>query len=360
MKRWEQLERQRRKAARELLSSESVASTNQSNVARSDTTRRGSLFWTGARSRKPAPGSHPLSTADVGDLSPSAEDFGLPPESEELAVVRVRPPDDDLTKSRESFITRHKPSSSLDSHVSDSSAATITPSDPKSQPTDPISTVSTSSDPNSDPFVDPVTRSQIRKGKQTPRTMSRTRTSSGDPFTDENASGEDTPHIPTHPPTAGSLGLKRPLRYPTPKPLGLPLTARRTPAGGSTDDPNKRQRVDGDDDDDDGPAEVGRWWTDWLCGCREGPNRGGDHQVRSRCQNSLLIAGKFTEPRISRIFLGRKDEPFRMIALLVPFITHPLLSTVLGHSLRYTLHPHFQFLLSNPCINSVVIVLSET
>lgn len=325
MKRWEQLERQRRKAARELLSSESVASTNQSNVARSDTTRRGSLFWTGARSRKPAPGSHPLSTADVGDLSPSAEDFGLPPESEELAVVQVRPPDDDLTKSRESFITRHKPSSSLDSHVSDSSAATITPSDP-----------------NSDPFVDPVTRSQIRKGKQTPRTMSRTRTSSGDPFADENASGEDTHHIPTHPPTAGSLGLKRPQRYPTPKPLGLPLTARRTPAGGSTDDPNKRQRVDGDDDDDDdGPAEVGRWWTDWLCGCREGPNRGGDHQVRSRCQNSLLIARKFTEPRISHIFLGRKDEPFRMIALLVPFITHQLLSTVLGHSLRNTLHPHF-------------------
>ena len=22
-----------------------------------------------------------------------------------------------------------------------------------------------------------------------------------------------------------------------------------------------------------------RWWTDWLCGCREGPDRGGDDQV---------------------------------------------------------------------------------
>ena len=23
-----------------------------------------------------------------------------------------------------------------------------------------------------------------------------------------------------------------------------------------------------------------RWWHEWLCGCGEGPDRGGDHQVR--------------------------------------------------------------------------------
>lgn len=30
------------------------------------------------------------------------------------------------------------------------------------------------------------------------------------------------------------------------------------------------------DDEDEKPV---RWWTDWLCGCNEGPDRGGEAQV---------------------------------------------------------------------------------
>lgn len=45
---------------------------------------------------------------------------------------------------------------------------------------------------------------------------------------------------------------------PTSKPV---LRPRRT-----RDDPEERQEV--------------RWWHDWLCGCSEGPDRGGDNQVR--------------------------------------------------------------------------------
>lgn len=186
--------------------------------------------------------------------------------------MRVRS-QDDFANARESFIARHRPSSSLESHVSDSSAATVTPADLEHKSTDHTSNVSTIFTPKPDPFADPATTS--RKENQTPRIKSRT----SDPFADGRASGDDTSYIPAHPPTAGSLGLKRPPRYPTPKPLGLPLTAIRDPAQSPTNDPNRRQRRPDGDDDDDSPAEVGRWWTDWLCGCREGPDRGGDHQV---------------------------------------------------------------------------------
>lgn len=127
--------------------------------------------------------------------------------------------------------------------------------------------------------------------------MSQSTASSRNPFVDGNSTDEedddegDTPTIPAHPPTAGALGLMRPPRYPTPKPLGLPLTPLPSGGGGghglastpgapnTTGAGGKQQRRPDDDDDDDGPHEEGRWWTDWLCGCREGPDRGGDQQV---------------------------------------------------------------------------------
>lgn len=33
-----------------------------------------------------------------------------------------------------------------------------------------------------------------------------------------------------------------------------------------------------------------KWWHEWLCGCGEGPDRGGDHQVRSRLLFRCLYA----------------------------------------------------------------------
>jgi len=66
-------------------------------------------------------------------------------------------------------------------------------------------------------------------------------------------------------------------RLPTPAPLGLPARA------GTARPPSSMSQMSRDkkpeDDDDIEPPFNGRWWTDWLCGCREGADRGGDHQA---------------------------------------------------------------------------------
>lgn len=56
---------------------------------------------------------------------------------------------------------------------------------------------------------------------------------------------------------------------PPPKPLGLPKPKTPPPP------------IDGEEDGDAGNGEVKktRWWHELLCGCGEGPDRGGDHQV---------------------------------------------------------------------------------
>jgi hypothetical protein len=38
-----------------------------------------------------------------------------------------------------------------------------------------------------------------------------------------------------------------------------------------------RRKGQGNDSDDDG--KPSRWWHEWLCGCGEGSDRGGDNQV---------------------------------------------------------------------------------
>ncbi|KAF8320814.1 hypothetical protein DL93DRAFT_2073535 [Clavulina sp. PMI_390] len=339
--RWEQLERQRRKSAREASREQERASQRHSLLrssidshkqsldatgssitpqARSrtstgsgsgtgvvgggDIARRGSLFWSSAK-RKPT-GSKPLSMD--GDVD------GTIPESEELAVVQP----DSIDSRKDGFMARqrqHRPARSVDSHKSDSSVATVTPAGVNDAPSSPITptNASSSTPATKNPFADTQSAVPTRKpsssakGKEPMRTPS----TSSNPFADSKSStqsyadtgdepyGEDEdlmrPTV-THPPTAGALGIARPERYPTPKPLGLPLTAihdelareeaeRGATGGGGAHEAQapsaaRRQRVDEfEEDDDNGPAEEGRWWTDWLCGCREGPNRGGDNQA---------------------------------------------------------------------------------
>lgn len=56
------------------------------------------------------------------------------------------------------------------------------------------------------------------------------------------------------------------------------------------------------------PQWKNRWWTDWLCGCREGPDRGGDDQVGLFYYPSCLY---FTVRRVIYFFFsqGWKDKP---------------------------------------------------
>lgn len=76
---------------------------------------------------------------------------------------------------------------------------------------------------------------------------------------------------------------------PPPQPLGLPRP--RTPPPRDDPDqvyideppsqtaaPSAAAREVGQDSDE--PEKGGGWWTEWLCGCSEGPDRGGFNQVR--------------------------------------------------------------------------------
>lgn len=173
--------------------------------------------------------------------------------------------------------------------MSDSSVATVTPGAANRS-----STLSTAVAGVADPFADPASLSGKGKGKQVARSASL----NSNPFSDANSlpsrpvveededeEGEEVDGPTTlHPPTAGAMGLARPARYPTPKPLGLSLTelqnGRPTMVAPPSRAPRTQRRPDEDDLEEDGPAETGRWWTDWLCGCHEGPDRGGDRQVR--------------------------------------------------------------------------------
>ena len=50
-----------------------------------------------------------------------------------------------------------------------------------------------------------------------------------------------------------------------------------------------------------------RWWHEWLCGCGEGPDRGGDNQVRGTYTILLVLYG--TDRRLLQIQAGRTN-PF--------------------------------------------------
>jgi hypothetical protein len=167
---------------------------------------------------------------------------------------------------------RHKARGSQDSHVSDSSVSTVTP--------------------HSHTPLAPRSGDSPKSQHSTPN-----------PFTDRAAENPFRDQPPAKERLAPSTG--RPLRYPTPKPLGLPLTGRRPPSpvrdmqntlSSSDSLPPGGKTLDEE-------AETGRWWTDWLCGCREGPDRGGDHQVRP-----LPFEGI---PRVEYLS-GWENKPFRV------------------------------------------------
>ena len=103
------------------------------------------------------------------------------------------------------------------------------------------------------------------------------------PFDDSNS--VPTPTAPKRP----TLQVKSVSTsgHPPPQPLGLPppktppprvMTPGVTSPPGPTPQPSAT-RSSNEDDDGNEHTWRNRWWTDWLCGCREGPDRGGDDQV---------------------------------------------------------------------------------
>jgi hypothetical protein len=103
------------------------------------------------------------------------------------------------------------------------------------------------------------------------------------------------PHTPTAPlltsPSAVSHSGKRlstkvvsapaPLDLPTPRsppPRTATPHAKRPPEPFPRPDSRMSRTADEEEEEDAKPV---RWWTEWLCGCSEGSDRGGEVQVRS-------------------------------------------------------------------------------
>lgn len=86
----------------------------------------------------------------------------------------------------------------------------------------------------------------------------------------------------------------RPLGLPPPKapppPIEPPMTASPT-----------RQGHEDDVDDDKTETKRTRWWHEWLCGCGEGPDRGGERQVCPRAlSSSMNVSLKVTLDRLEK------------------------------------------------------------
>jgi len=231
LRRWEVAERQRRKAARGVI----PAGAPSGSIV-GDVTRRASLLWSGRRRYQRPPsgvGSHrALRTQESEDGVPLEELESSPPIS--------------LTHSREPSMSHHP-----------------------------------SSRPNPDnPFENPShIRSDSTSSLNTPL-RSAVMSESSDPSFE--------PRTPTtHSSSLSSSRFKSKRGHPPPKPLDLPRP--RTPPPRVTEPPTQNPSASISSpttssipiDSQDHMIEVPekRWWTDWLCGCSEGPDRGGDHQA---------------------------------------------------------------------------------
>ncbi|KAF9049698.1 hypothetical protein BJ165DRAFT_1525043 [Panaeolus papilionaceus] len=80
-----------------------------------------------------------------------------------------------------------------------------------------------------------------------------------------------TPTTSVLPPNSDSLTTSSPSsRPPPPKPLNLPPPRTPPPIVASPEEQSREVAANS------GPV---KWWHEWLCGCGEGPDRGGDYQA---------------------------------------------------------------------------------
>lgn len=134
---------------------------------------------------------------------------------------------------------------------------------PFDHPTDPVS-----------PFADSHAKAQhaVMDESATPPTAS---ASASDPL----VKNKSAPHPGRPTLLASSSSFQNP---PKPQPLGLPPPLTPPPPNtvqspGAIDPPRVGPHAAASPEQEQEPV---RWWTEWLCGCSEGPDRGGDNQVR--------------------------------------------------------------------------------
>ncbi|KAL1744679.1 hypothetical protein HDZ31DRAFT_38119 [Schizophyllum fasciatum] len=116
--------------------------------------------------------------------------------------------------------------------------------------------------PDDDPFADPAQTGPVME----PLAELPASTTAAGPTPDGPVLLARRESILRHAPTPQPLDLPPPK---TPPPIHTPPTPI-TPITPTSRSPAV---------EDDEPPIATRWWHEWLCGCGEGPDRGGDHQA---------------------------------------------------------------------------------
>ncbi|KIJ67910.1 hypothetical protein HYDPIDRAFT_107445 [Hydnomerulius pinastri MD-312] len=244
LKRWELAERQRRKSARE----SAQPSSGPSLLA--DVTRKASLILSKRKPSLRASGGNSLGnhralkSRESVDLS--REGYGVPLD------------DIDQNSPSASAIAVHSPSPSVFEHS--------TSENPFMHPSESLEL----STPSLSPFADSKEQSAVMIESAIPPT----------PFSPEVSSGPGNqtfsheqlavlPSTMTLVPPPRPLGLPPPVTPPPPADTPHLTQLRPTPPPVLSPSPHLEP---------EDRKEV-RWWHDWLCGCGEGPDRGGDNQA---------------------------------------------------------------------------------
>lgn len=151
---------------------------------------------------------------------------------------------------------------------------------------------------------------------------------------------DDNPQTPIRK-SKSRAAEKRRSRPPPPMPLGLPRPKTPPPVAISTP-PTPTHPPDatrGVQEANEAEKPV-RWWHEWLCGCGEGPDRGGDYQVSP-------ISSLQNFEHVQRFLIGWQNEPFRisystwyyipfLITDIPHFVTEPSVGTLSFLSGYYT------------------------
>jgi len=261
LKRWELAERQRRKSARESVH-HSPGPSLFASVTRTASLVLAGRSSVGSTAANPGSSTRPFKSHDTVDVT--REGYGVPLDD----IDHANPPMD---------VAVHSPSPSVLER--DASIDTTDWTGKESAVTSGLRT-------SENPFEHPSERSTRTRSPTTPtrasmspppissRTLlSTTSPTMLSPFADVHAQVE---YSKTHARKRSSGG--RPAVVPPPCPLGLPPPPEDIPHATPLQPTLQPVLVPPPRTDPEERQEV-RWWHEWLCGCGEGPDRGGDHQA---------------------------------------------------------------------------------
>lgn len=276
LKRWEEAERQRRKALRD----SNRTSTSQRNSLVGDVSRRASKLWKDGAQRRSSLRRGATRIRD--DDSPSHRSSTG---TSRVSTGTTR--EDGPAPSRSTTLsTQDREGRS----VSPSSPTPLVSNNPFSTPRmgSPVSLEDRYGSRSKSPAPGAGPEDALMQGTSAPPTPSANRTMHDPEFPDRpilQASGSYSLEAPS-----ADSAKPKPKRssLPPPRPLDLPEEVTASPTAAAANMPRtvspmliERSQADiiEDEELERREASQGRWWTDWLCGCRESGRLGQD-QVR--------------------------------------------------------------------------------